>query len=105
MGQCESVEVMVNTFDRHDFSFKSGPMPRWHPLITGLGYDWAIKQTAKCIGELIALVRPDARTADPTLFNRIDQESCGSRPTSRHHYVQVRATALTTSGTHPSTRW
>ena len=30
------------------------------PLIVGLGYDWAFKQTAKCIGELVALVGPDA---------------------------------------------
>ena len=27
-------------------------------MITGLGYDWAIEQTAKCIKELVALVRP-----------------------------------------------
>ena len=26
------------------------------PLITGAGYDWALKQTAKCIAELVALV-------------------------------------------------
>ena len=72
-------EVMVNTFDRHDFSFKWS-YAEMAPLITGLGYDWAIKQTAKCIGELIALVRPDARTADPTLFNRIDQEPAAPAP-------------------------
>jgi putative DNA methylase len=29
------------------------------PLIVGLGYDWAIDQTAKCVGELVDLVRPD----------------------------------------------
>jgi hypothetical protein len=29
------------------------------PLIAGLGYDWAIEQTAKCITELVDLVRPD----------------------------------------------
>ena len=52
-------EVVVNTFDSHNFAM------RWSfvemaPLITGLGYDWAIEQTAKCIEELIALTRPDA---------------------------------------------
>ena len=53
-------EVMVNTFDRHDFAFKwsYAEMP---PLIAGVGYDWAIDQTAKCIGELVALCRPDAK--------------------------------------------
>ena len=28
-------------------------------LVTGLGYDWAVGQTEKCIGELAHLVRPD----------------------------------------------
>jgi hypothetical protein len=32
------------------------------PLIVGLGYDWAIEQTAKCIEELVELIRPDAAT-------------------------------------------
>jgi adenine-specific DNA methylase len=51
-------EVMVNTFDRHDFAFKWS-YAEMAPLIVGLGYDWAIKQTAKCLRELIELVRPD----------------------------------------------
>lgn len=51
-------EVMAQIFERHDFSvkFTSAEMA---PLIVGLGYDWAIKQTAKCIQELIELARPD----------------------------------------------
>lgn len=52
-------EVMVNTFDRHDFAFKWS-YAEMAPLIAGLGFDWAIEQTAKCIGELVALVRPEA---------------------------------------------
>ena len=36
-------EVMVNTFDRHDFSFKWS-YAEMAPLIVGLGYDWAIEQ-------------------------------------------------------------
>lgn len=51
-------EVMVNTFDRHDFSFKWS-YAEMAPLIVGLGYDWAIEQTGKCISELIELARPD----------------------------------------------
>jgi len=51
-------EVVAGTFDRHDFSFKWSYV-EMAPLITGLGYDWAIEQTAKCISELIDLVRPD----------------------------------------------
>ena len=51
-------EVVANTFNRHDFAFcwSHGEMA---PPIVGLGYDWAIGQTAKCIGELVALVRPE----------------------------------------------
>ena len=52
-------EVMVNTFDRHDFAFKWS-YAEMAPLIVGLGYDWAIEQTAKCIKELVELTRPGA---------------------------------------------
>lgn len=41
-------EVMVNTFDSHNFAFKWS-YAEMAPLIVGLGYDWAIEQTAKCI--------------------------------------------------------
>ena len=60
-------QVMVNTFDRHDFSFKWS-YAEMAPLIVGLGFDWAIEQTAKCIGELVALVRPEADDNAGTLF-------------------------------------
>ena len=65
-------EVMAGTFDRHDFSFKWS-YAEMAPLITGLGYDWAIKQTAKCIGELVALVRPDAPVGHSDLFDGTDR--------------------------------
>ena len=52
-------QVVAGTFDRHDFSFKWSYV-EMAPLVAGLGYDWAIRQTAKCIRELVALVRPDA---------------------------------------------
>jgi adenine-specific DNA methylase len=48
-------EVMVNTFDRHDFAFKAS-FAEMTPLIVGLGYDWAFGQVARCIGELIDLI-------------------------------------------------
>ena len=60
-------QVMVNTFDRHDFSFKWS-YAEMAPLIVGLGYDWALEQTAKCIGELVALVRPNANDDAGGLF-------------------------------------
>ena len=61
-------EVMVNTFDRHDFSFKWS-YAEMAPLIVGLGYDWAIGQTTKCIDELVALVRSEAKGNTGGLFD------------------------------------
>ena len=49
-------EVMAGAFDRHDYAFVWS-YAEMAPLIAGIGYDWAIRQTAKCIGELTALVR------------------------------------------------
>ena len=63
-------------FDRHDFAFVWS-YAEMAPLVTGVGYDWAIEKTAKCIDELVALVRPDARTAGADLFDRIDEEVAG----------------------------
>ncbi|KAF0116656.1 MAG: hypothetical protein FD149_1348 [Rhodospirillaceae bacterium] len=55
-------EVVANTFNRHDFAF-CWTHAEMAPLIVGLGYDWAIEQTAKCIKELVTLIRPDAKMA------------------------------------------
>ena len=42
-------------FDQHNFAFvwSYGELS---PLVSGVGYDWAIDKTAKCIGELTELV-------------------------------------------------
>ena len=64
-------EVVANTFNRHDFAF-CWSHAEMAPLIVGLGYDWAIEQTAKCIRELIALIRPDADRKNGSLFDTID---------------------------------
>ena len=50
-------EVMVNTFDRHDFAFKWS-YAEMSPLVKGVDYDWAIEQTAKCMTELVELIQP-----------------------------------------------
>ena len=46
-------------FDRHDFAFVWS-YAEMAPLVAGVGYDWAIDKTAKCIRELVALVHPEA---------------------------------------------
>ena len=66
-------EVVANTFNRHDFAF-CWSHAEMAPLIVGLGYDWAIKQTAKCIDELIALIRPGTNAGAGDLFDRADEE-------------------------------
>jgi adenine-specific DNA methylase len=59
-------EVVANTFNRHDFSF-SWSHAEMSVLVSGIGYDWAVEQTAKCIEELVALVQPkEAREVSGT---------------------------------------
>ena len=59
-------------FDRHDFAFVWS-YAEMAPLITGVGYDWAIGKTAKCIDELVALVRPGANGGAGDLFDTADE--------------------------------
>jgi adenine-specific DNA methylase len=55
-------EVVANTFNRHDFAF-CWSYAEMVTVVTGLGYDWAIQQTAKSIRELVQLVHADAAPA------------------------------------------
>ncbi len=71
-------EVVAGTFDRHDFAFKWS-YAEMAPLIVGLGYDWVIEQTAKCIRELVALVRPETAAGAGGLFDAADEET-GAHP-------------------------
>jgi putative DNA methylase len=50
-------EVLEHTFRDHAYVLKWS-FAEMAPLVEGLGYDWAIKQTVKSLGELVALVRP-----------------------------------------------
>ncbi|MCY4057645.1 MAG: DUF1156 domain-containing protein, partial [Gammaproteobacteria bacterium] len=59
--------VLAGTFDRHDFAFKWS-YAEMAPLVTGVGYDWAVEQTAKCIRELVELIRPEEAGTDVPLF-------------------------------------
>ena len=54
-------------FSKHDFAF-IWSYAEMAPLVMGVGYDWAIEKTAKCIDELVALVRPDANGGNDDLF-------------------------------------
>ncbi|MBO6035750.1 MAG: DUF1156 domain-containing protein, partial [Acetobacter sp.] len=64
-----SAHRIVNTFDRHDFSFvwSYAEMP---PAVTGKGYEWALAQVGKCIKELIELCGNEEETKENnSLFN------------------------------------
>ena len=62
---------MANTFNRHDFSF-SWSHAEMSVLVAGVGKDWAVEQTAKCIQELVELTQPDeARVDDGRQMNFI----------------------------------
>ena len=55
-------------FDRHNFAFVWS-YAEMAPLIAGVGYDWAIEKTAKCIDELVTLVRPEPNRPTADLFD------------------------------------
>ena len=95
-------EVVANTFNRHDFAF-CWSHAEMAPLIVGLGYDWAIGQTAKCIRELVALVRPDAEKKSGNLFDDADAAEYTPPPVSPS--PASRETASTMSRTAASTWW
>ena len=54
-------------FDRHDFAFVWS-YAEMAPLVTGVGYDWAIQKTVKCVNELVTLVCPEADGESEDLF-------------------------------------
>ncbi|GMV20771.1 MAG: hypothetical protein AMXMBFR57_07200 [Acidimicrobiia bacterium] len=70
-------EVVAGTFDRHDFSFKWS-YAEMAPLIEGLGFDWAIEQTAKCIDELVTLIHGDQSKAGDLLDGQVDRPAPGT---------------------------
>lgn len=51
-------ERVRSIFDKHGFTMLWS-YAEMAPLIAGLGYDWSIEKTGKCIEELIELTRPD----------------------------------------------
>ena len=100
-------EVDANTFDRHDFAFKWS-YAEMAPMIVGLGYDWAIEQTAKCIEELVELDPPrrqwrrQHRKRASRSTNAAPIHVCAAAGDA---HLQVRRCARSTSRTPPSTAW
>ena len=74
-----SREVIGHTFQRHDFALKWS-YAEMAPLIAGVGYEWAIEKTAKCIDELVALVRPEADSENDDLFDAAEEAEYAPPP-------------------------
>ena len=66
-GWNNRIHRVRSIFDRHDFGFVWS-CAEMVPLVSDVGYDWAIKKTAKCIDELVALVRPEAKSHTADLY-------------------------------------
>ena len=60
-------------FDRHDFAFVWS-YAEMAPLVAGVGYDWALEKTAKCIDELVALIRADAHGTGADLLDAAEPQ-------------------------------
>ena len=71
-------------FNRHDFAFVWS-YAEMAPLVSGVGYDWAIDKTAKCIHELVALIHPEADSKIGNLFD--DANPGGIHPAARLHHL------------------
>ncbi|MFP5237648.1 MAG: DUF1156 domain-containing protein [Acidobacteriota bacterium] len=68
-------ERVRSIFDRHDFAF-CWSYSEMAPLMTGLGYEWAIDKTADCIEELCELIHPeDASNKEYPLLASLDERS------------------------------
>ena len=66
-------------FDRHGFALVWS-YAEMVPLVSGVGNDWAIDKTMRCIDELVALVRPDADAGVGELFASADVDTPARPP-------------------------
>ena len=63
-----TTQRVAHIFARHDFAFVWSYV-EMAPLVTGAGYDWAIKKTAKCIQELLDLTGSEASASGSLLLH------------------------------------
>ena len=61
-------------FDRHDFAFVAS-YAEMAPLVAGVGYDWVLEKTAKCIDELVTLIHPNAGGTAGALLDAVEPRS------------------------------
>ena len=56
-------------FDRHDFAFVWS-YAEMAPLVSGIGYEWAVEKTAKCIEELVSFIQPNGVSSSGDLISQ-----------------------------------
>ena len=91
-----TIHRVRSVFDRHDFAFVAS-YAEMAVLVAGLGYEWALDKTARCIKELIALTSPNTSappiagpllpTTNPVVESRTAPPvaiSCGSGDSMTH---------------------
>ena len=86
------LQSMRSAFDRHDFSFKWS-YAEMAPLVVGLGYDWAVEQTVKCIGELVSLDHIDDGSIDAVVMDPPYYDNVMYAELSDFFYVWLKRTA------------
>ena len=92
-------EVVAGKFDRHDFAFKWS-YAEMAPLIVGLGYDWALEQTEKCLIELTDLLRPDFSKDE---LKTLSSSKCKATPTSSRSLLDYTSATAAEPFTPPKT--
>ena len=70
---------IAHSFSQHDYSFKWS-YAEMAPCVDGLGYDWVVDYTAKCIDELVALIRPHADDGNGPIFGDESEEAVPLKP-------------------------
>ena len=79
--------TMRSVFDQHDFAFKWS-FAEMAPLVKGLGYDWVIDATKKCIEELVVFMAASAEQSeiDGPLFTSHDSSHHANFPSQTISY-------------------
>lgn len=86
-------EVVAQHFQRHDLSIKWS-YAEMDPLTPGLGCDWAIDSSARCIKELVRYCRPQADLVDKSAGPLFEfHNAASSPPASGSAQVEISCTS------------
>ena len=82
-------------FNRHDYAMVWS-FAEMAPLVAGVGYDWAVEKTAKCVKELVELVQPEEAGGDGQLFHcrSLPMVAITCKPADRLDHVESESVDL-----------